>query len=200
MALLDILLYPDPALRKKSARVKKIDGATCRLLDNMAETMKKARGIGLSAPQVGVNIRVALVTDTRDFEAAVKNDGGGDGEEGENAKKPQGVPAPGLPVIEMINPVIKNASGRAVDSEGCLSIPGFTAKVGRKKTVEVQWLNRNGETRSMTTGGLTARIIQHETDHLDGVLFVDRLSRLKKEMMLKKIDRAFAARKEGGSG
>ena len=184
MALLDILLYPDPGLRKKSAEVKKIDGSVRRLLDNMAETMRAARGIGLSAPQVGENIRVALVSDARDFEAA-------DADEG--AKPPQD-----MPVIEMINPVLKGGSGREFDTEGCLSIPGFIAKVGRKKTVEVEWLTRDGEVRSMTAGGLTARIIQHEADHLDGILFVDRLSRLKREMMLKKMDRAFAVREDGG--
>ena len=100
----------------------------------------------------------------------------------------------------MINPVLKGGSGRDFDTEGCLSIPGFIAKVGRKKTVEVEWLTRDGEIRSMTAGGLTARIIQHEADHLDGILFVDRLSRLKREMMFKKMDRAFADREDEGEG
>ena len=184
--MLDILLYPDPRLRKKSAEVQKIDAPVCRLLDNMAETMKAARGIGLSAPQVGKNIRVVLVSDARDFETA---------DDGEDTKPPQD-----MPVIEMINPVIKGGSGRDFDTEGCLSIPGFIAKVGRKKTVEVEWLTRDGESRAMTADGLTARIIQHEADHLEGVLFVDRLSRLKREMMLKKMDRAFAGREDGGGG
>ena len=195
MALLNIVLYPDPALRKKSAGVEKIDGETLRLLDDMAETMKAARGIGLSAPQVGKNIRVALVSDARGFEPSAP-EGSETGEaSGEEAKPP-----PDMPVIEMINPVITNASGRAFDNEGCLSIPGFTAKVGRRKTVEVEWLTRDGETRRMTADGLTARIVQHETDHLDGVLFVDRLSRLKKEMLLKKIKDSLADKKRDGNG
>ncbi len=171
MALLDILAYPNPKLRKKSAPVAKIDGKVCALLDSMLETMRNAEGIGLSAPQVGKNIRVVIVC---------KAPESGD-EQGE------------MPAIEMINPVIKNSSGEQTGTEGCLSIPNFVARVKRKDMVEVEWLNRNGKKEKMTARGLTARIIQHETDHLDGVLFVDRLGGLKRDMMLKKMDKTFAA-------
>ena len=175
MALLDILLYPNPILRKKSVEVERIDDSVRLLLDNMTETMRAARGLGLSAPQVGESIRVVVVSDASGFSPEEK--------ENENME---------MPVIEMINPVIRSGSGRKMESEGCLSIPGLVAKVGRKESVEVEWLSRNGETSSATLTGLTARIVQHETDHLDGILFVDRLSRLKRDMMLKKMDKVFA--------
>lgn len=180
MAPPDILIYPNPKLRKKSVSVKKIDGKLRLLLDGMLETMRNAEGIGLSAPQVGRNIRVIIVCDAREADEKMPD------EKGE------------LPVIEMINPVMGKSSGSALAPEGCLSVPDFVAKVRRKETVEVEWLNRSGEKKQMLAQGLTARIIQHEIDHLDGVLFVDRLTGLKKEMMLKKMDRTFRE-PEGGT-
>ena len=200
MALLNIVLYPDSGLRKKSAAVEKIDEGVLRLLDDMAETMKASRGIGLSAPQVGGNIRVALVSDARGIETPVGEKDGNSNADANSNSNTEEKPAPELPVIEMINPVITNASGRGFDKEGCLSIPGFTAKVGRRETVTVEWLTRGGENRSMTVSGLTARIVQHEIDHLDGILFIDRLSRLKKEMLLKRIKASLAAKKRSGNG
>ncbi len=178
MALLDILLYPNPKLRKKSAPIGEINEDIRLLLDDMLETMKNAEGIGIAAPQVGRNVRVVIVTYAHDREEK-------ENEAGEHAKAD-------MPVIEMVNPVIKKSSGEEYEPEGCLSIPGFVAEVKRKEKIEVEWLCRNGEKRHMLACGLTARIIQHETDHLDGILFVDRLGALKKEMMLKKMDRAFS--------
>lgn len=177
MPSLKILLYPDTRLRKKSAPVGKVDDGIHLLLDDMAETMRNAEGIGLSAPQVGKNIRVIIVCDAEDEEKP------------EEKNLPES--ASETPVIEMINPVIKNSSGGEYGTEGCLSIPGFSAGVKRKESVEVEWLNRNGDLERTEKQGLTARIIQHEIDHLDGILFVDRLSRLKREMMLKDMDRTF---------
>ncbi len=188
MALLDILLYPDPKLRKKSSEVAVIDGGIHLLLDNMRETMREVQGIGLSAPQVGRNIRVAIVCDARDAEKEKRRR--------ESGQAGTAADAGEMPVIEMINPVITDSSGRGYATEGCLSIPGFLARVRRKESVEVEWLTRDGEKERMKVGGLTARIIQHETDHLDGVLFVDRLSGLKKEMMLKKMEKTFGAAEE----
>ncbi|WP_462137656.1 peptide deformylase [Candidatus Mycalebacterium sp.] len=182
MALLKILLYPNPKLRKKSVPVGKIDGGVRVLLDNMLETMREARGVGLSAPQVGENIRVVLVSDVRDFEPA-DEDAVTDPQEEQTHVE--------MPVIEMINPSIERSSGSDEGTEGCLSIPGFTGKVKRSENVKVSWLCRDGKQHSMTTNGFTARIVQHEIDHLDGVLFVDRLSALKKQMVLKKMDKVF---------
>ncbi|QMU56127.1 MAG: peptide deformylase [Candidatus Mycalebacterium zealandia] len=189
MALLKILRYPDPKLRKKGVSVGKIDGRIHLLLDNMLETMRDERGVGLSAPQVGENIRVVLVSDTRDFEPAeVPAD-----EDASTDLREEEAPVE-MPVIEMINPVIEKSSGLMdEDTEGCLSIPGFTGRVKRSKSVEVKWLCRDGKQHSMTASGFTARIVQHEIDHLDGTLFIDRLSALKKQMMLKKMDKVFGA-------
>lgn len=187
MALLEILLYPNPKLRKKSAPVGEIDDGVYRLLDNMRETMREARGVGLSAPQVGENTRVVLVSDARDFEPADQEG------EGADTGVPEEQEPVEMPVIEMINPVIEKASGSCEDTEGCLSIPGFTGKVKRNSEVEVRWLCRDGKRRHMTAGGLTARIVQHEIDHLDGALFVDRLGALQKQIILKKMDKVFGA-------
>ncbi len=186
MSPLKILVYPHPALRKKSVPVGDVDEHIGLLLDNMLETMRDARGIGLSAPQVGENIRVVIVCDARAFEAS-------EDQSEEEREEDAGCEAEQMPVIEMINPVIKKSSGSEYQTEGCLSIPNFLAKVKRKDSVEVEWTCREGKKHRMFVRGLTARIIQHEIDHLDGILFVDRLSRLKKEMMFKKMDKVFTA-------
>ncbi|HXG30997.1 MAG TPA: peptide deformylase [Thermodesulfobacteriota bacterium] len=165
MAILKILTYPDPRLRKKSAPLERIDRRIEKLLDDMAETMYDAPGVGLAAPQVGVNLRLCIV----DVSSRDEN-------------------APGL--IELINPVIILAEGEQVGEEGCLSIPGFSSEVKRKERVRVQALNRRGEPFEVEGTGLLARALQHEIDHLDGILFIDRLSKLKRELLKKKIERA----------
>jgi len=165
MAVLKILTYPDPRLRKKSAPVEKIDEQVERLLDDMAETMYGAPGIGLAAPQVGVNLRLCIV----DVSPRDENSAG---------------------LIELINPVIISAEGEQIGEEGCLSIPGFSSEVKRKEKVRVQALNRRGEFFEIEGTGLLARAFQHEIDHLDGILFIDRLSKLRRELLKKKIERA----------
>jgi len=171
MPILDILTYPDPRLKKRSTPVEKIDRDIEKLLDDMAETMYDAPGIGLAAPQVGINLRVIIV----DISAVEKN-------------------SPGL--IELINPEIVSVDGEETSEEGCLSIPDFTSKVKRKAWVKVQGLNRKGEPIERETAGLLARAFQHEIDHIDGLLFIDRLSRLKKELIKNKIKKALSNKRE----
>lgn len=166
MAVLKILVYPNPILRKKSVSVEKIDKEIERLLDDMAETMYAAPGVGLAAPQVGTNLRVIVV----DVSSKDEN-------------------SPGL--IELINPEIILSEGEEWGEEGCLSIPGFVSEVKRKAKVSVRGLNRKGETVEIEGEGLLARALQHEIDHIDGILFIDRLSRLKRELLKKKIEKAF---------
>lgn len=164
MAVLRILAYPNPKLRKKSAPVAKIDGEIEKLLDDMAETMYDAPGVGLAAPQVGLNLRVCVID-----------------------VSPRDEDSEGL--IELINPVIISAEGVQTEEEGCLSIPGFVSEVRRKAKVKVQALNRNAIPFEIEGIGLLARAFQHEIDHLDGVLFIDRLSRLKRELLKRKIEK-----------
>ena len=174
MAIRNILIYPDPRLRRKSAPVGKIESRHLRLLDDMAETMYEAKGVGLAAPQVGVNERLIVVDVTQREEG----EGGGDG-------------SPGL--IELINPEIVLAEGEMVGEEGCLSVPGFVCDVKRSARVVVRGLDKYGVEVEIDASDLLSRVLQHEIDHLDGILFFDRLSRLKRELMVKRIDRAFAA-------
>jgi len=167
MAILKILTYPDPRLKKKSTPVEKIDKEIEKLLDDMAETMYDAPGVGLAAPQVGINLRVIVI----DISARQED-------------------SPGL--IELINPVIISTEGVQVQEEGCLSIPGFSSEVKRKTKVKVQGLDRNGKLVEYEGNGLLDRAFQHEIDHIDGILYIDRLSRLKRELLKKKIGKALA--------
>ncbi len=168
MAILKILTYPDPKLKKKSSPVEKIDKEIEKLLDDMTETMYDAPGVGLAAPQVGVNFRVIVV----DISAREQD-------------------SPGL--IELINPEIISSEGVMVGEEGCLSIPGFSSEVKRKAKVKVKGLDRNGHFIELEGTGLLARAFQHEIDHIDGILYIDRLSRLKRELLKKKIVKALAS-------
>ncbi len=167
MAILKILTYPDRRLKKKSTPVEKIDKGIEKLLDDMAETMYDAPGVGLAAPQIGINLRVIVI----DVSARQQD-------------------SPGL--IELINPVIISSEGVQVEEEGCLSIPGFSSEVKRKTKVTVQGLDRNGKLVELEGSGLLARAFQHEIDHIDGILYIDRLSRLKRELLKKKIEKALA--------
>lgn len=144
MALREIKHYKrDSVLRKKSRPVEKINDRIHILLDDMAETMYEAEGVGLAAPQVGVLKRV-IVVDV------------GDG------------------LIEIINPEIVHHEGEQVEAEGCLSVPGITARVSRPSHVIVKGLDRHGESVEIKAFGLLARALCHEIDHLDGTLFIDK--------------------------
>jgi peptide deformylase len=164
MAVLEILTYPHPKLRRKSVPIENIGGNVEKLLDDIAETMYHAPGIGLAAPQVGLNLRVCVI----DVSPRDENSEG---------------------LIELINPVIISAEGVQMEEEGCLSIPGFVSQVKRKAIVKVRALNRSGKPFEIEGTGLLARAFQHEIDHLDGILFIDRLSRLKRELLKRKIEK-----------
>lgn len=170
MATLPILTYPDPRLRSRSSSVETINIEIKRLLDDMAETMYDAPGVGLAAPQVGVNVRAIVIDITAKEEDS-----------------------PGL--IKLINPDIIYSEGEQIGEEGCLSIPGFASLVRRKESLRVRGLNEEGKLSEIDASGLFARVLQHEIDHLDGILFIDRLSRLKRELFKKRIDKVFG-RKE----
>ena len=162
MALLPVRLLPDPVLRRKAAPVEAVDDEVRELLEDMLETMYDAPGVGLAAPQVGVSKRVVVM------------DCGEDEEE----------PRP----IRMVNPEITWRSEEMVTrEEGCLSIPDHHGDVSRPGEVTVRYLDENGKEREMTADGLLATCVQHEIDHLDGVLFIDHLSRLKREMITRKM-------------
>lgn len=160
MTILRIKVYPDPVLRERAEPVKFIDGSIRKLARDMADTMYAAPGIGLAANQVGVTKRI-IVVDLQDR----------DGQRG---------------LITLINPEIIQASGSVKHEEGCLSVPGFFAKVGRFDRVVVRAQDLKGETVELDATGLLAVVLQHEIDHLDGRLFVDRLGPVGKELFKRK--------------
>lgn len=179
MPLRKILTYPDPVLRKKCAPVEVIDDELIQLLDDMADTMYDAPGIGLAAPQVGVTKRI-IVADIKPRERAR-----------ESTKEEEILlPSDRTELIELINPEIVFSDGEIVGEEGCLSIPGFVSDVKRKYKVVVEGYNREGQAIQIECEDLLARVFQHEIDHIDGILFIDRLGRLKRELLKKKIDKA----------
>ena len=168
MAVLDIIEAPDRRLTTKSALVERIDADFLRLLDDMLETMYAAPGIGLAAPQIGVPRR-AFVVDV--------------GNEGERAP------------MFVINPEIVGQSETTnVAEEGCLSLPKQFGDVSRFDQVRMRYLDREGRAQEIAAEGLLARCLQHEIDHLDGILFVDHLSPLKRTMILRRLAKAKRAR------
>lgn len=158
-----ILKYPDPELKRKSAPVTVINDAVRTLVADMAETMYDAPGVGLAAPQIGVHQRVVVI------DVSGKDE------------RPE--------LIVAINPVIVHAEGEAFEEEGCLSVPKYAANVRRHASVVVKALDLDGEERTYRAEELLAIAFQHEIDHLDGILFIDHLSPLKREMFKKKYRR-----------
>ncbi len=162
MALLPILTAPDPRLKKKSAPVGTVDEGVRRLMDDMLETMYAAPGIGLAAPQVGV-LRRVIVVDVADGDSP---------------------PAP----LALADPEIVRVSDRDnAHEEGCLSVPEHYAEIVRPAEVRVRYLDRDNRRCELAADGLLATCIQHEIDHLDGILFIDRISALKRNMILRKL-------------
>jgi peptide deformylase len=168
MAIRTILTAPDPRLKKKSQPVDSVDAEIRQLMDDMLETMYDAPGIGLAAPQIGELRRVIVLDiDREDLKTG--------------------------PIL-MANPEIIEASDEdATYEEGCLSVPEHYSDVVRPAKVTVRYLDRDGETREMTCEGLLSTCVQHEIDHLDGILFIDHISALKRNMILRKL---LKARKE----
>jgi peptide deformylase len=169
MALREILKYPDPVLRNKTSRVEHIDSTIDRLINDMVETMHAAPGVGLAANQVGVPLQLAVI----DLSAR----------ENEDQRHP---------LLVIINPEVLSMEGSVVEEEGCLSIPDYAEKVKRAARVKVRALDRTGRQFELEAEGLMAKALQHEIDHLNGVLFVDRLSPLKKSIFKRRIKKAMA--------
>ena len=172
MTKLAILEYPDPRLRTKAAPVTAVDDALRKLIDDMLETMYGARGIGLAASQVDVHLRLLVldVSDARD-----------------------------QPMV-FINPEILEAEGRAPGEEGCLSLPGIYDKLERAERVRVRALDRDGRTFELEAEGMLAVCIQHEIDHLEGKLFVDYLSELKRQLIRRRLQKERKQRPSQGTG
>jgi peptide deformylase len=162
MAVRAVRLYGDPVLRQRAAEVKEFDGTLASLLDEMRETMKAYNGVGLAANQVGVLQRVLIVDVPR--------------EDGPRQR------------YVLINPVIEKRSGSIKGEEGCLSIPGIWEEVMRAKKITVRAVDEHGKPLEIEAEDYLARAIQHEVDHLDGVLFVDRLSGLKKQFLRRPLE------------
>ncbi|MBP6030619.1 MAG: peptide deformylase [Sphingobium sp.] len=172
MAILPIIEAPDPLLRTISTPVESIDDDLQQLIDDMLETMYAAPGIGLAAIQVGVAKRL-LVMDLHEPES--------DAEDAPAVKNPR----------IFINPQILEGSEQvSIYNEGCLSVPDQFAEVERPASIRASWLDREGRIHEQTLDGLLATCLQHEMDHLNGVLFIDHLSRLKRDMLLKKLEKA----------
>jgi peptide deformylase len=163
MAIMDIRLYPDPVLKQVAEPVAEINEELKTLARDMAETMYAAPGVGLAAPQVGVSIRL-VVLDCAPHEGPRR-------------------------LITAINPQIVSREGESYEEEGCLSVPGFFAPVHRAAEVLVRYQDLEGKVVELEAEGLLAVAFQHEIDHLDGVLFVDHLSSLKKGMFRKKYEK-----------
>jgi peptide deformylase len=170
MAILPIIVAPDPRLKRKCAPVERVDAETRRLMDDMLETMYEAPGIGLAAPQVGVTKRVIVV------DVAGKDE----------ARQPYLMADPELLWV---------SDEDATYEEGCLSLPEHYAEVARPAAIKVRYLDRDNEIRELDADGLLATCIQHEMDHLDGILFVDHISALKRNMILRKLLKAKKAAK-----
>jgi peptide deformylase len=165
MGKLSILFYPDPILRKKAEPVEQVDGELRRLLEQMLETMRAAPGVGLAAPQIGLSRRVFVMDPAREGEP----------------------PAPRC----FINPeILELGETTRIHEEGCLSLPGIFAEVERPASILIRYVDTSGELREDRLEGHAATVAQHELDHLNGVLFVDHLSRLKRDFLIRKFRKA----------
>lgn len=165
MTVLNILVAPHPLLKQQAKPVAQVDDRVRRLLDDMLETMYAAKGIGLAAPQIGVLERVIVI----------------DIHEKDEPPKP----------MKLVNPEIVWESGELnAYEEGCLSVPDQYAEVVRPRAVKLRYLDENGMRREIDADGLLATCVQHELDHLEGTLFVDHLSMLKRNMILRKVQKA----------
>jgi len=169
MTIKPLIILPDPLLRQVSKPFERVDDALLKLADDMLETMYDAPGIGLAGIQIGVARRILVVDVSRE-------------EDEKNS-------------IVVINPeIIRSSDERSVYEEGCLSIPEYYAEVERPASVTVKHIGRDGKEHVIEADGLLATCLQHEIDHLDGVLFIDHISRLKREMVVKRFTKAAKAK------
>ena len=168
MTVRNIITEPDKILRKISSPVQKVGDTERKIMDDMIETMYSANGIGLAAIQIGIPKRIIVI----DLKI-------------ENKKTP----------LFFVNPVIKNKDSlKSTYEEGCLSVPNQFAEIDRPKKCDVEYLDYNGEKKILKAEGLLATCIQHEMDHLEGILFIDYLSKLKKSMIIKKLSKSKSTR------
>ena len=162
MSRRNIVIEPDPILRKKSDILEKVDDELRILLDDMLETMYSAPGIGLAAVQIGILKRLIVIDISKDKEK----------------KNP----------IFLINPeIISKSKNTSIYEEGCLSLPGHFAEIERPEECQIKYIDYDGKKKEMKANGLLSTCIQHEIDHLNGILFIDYLSKLKKDMIVKKL-------------
>ncbi len=160
MAVLEIKKYPEKILREQAAPVKEFNPELQRLIDDMIETMYAAPGVGLAANQVGVSMQVIVI----DVNSREEN----------------------IPLIVLVNPRIIYTEGETAVEEGCLSVPDYMTVVKRAESVKVTGLDRHGKPLEIEGAGLLSRAIQHEVDHINGILLIDRIGRLKKELFKKR--------------
>jgi peptide deformylase len=158
-----ILRYPAPILHQKAVDVAAVTPEVASLIDDLVQTMHQASGVGLAAPQVGLSERVFVI------DLSVGRSPGD--------------------LIALVNPTFVRRDGMQLEEEGCLSVPGFHATVARPLHVVIRGLDRNGQERTIEAHGLLARALQHEMDHLDGILFIDRLKPVQRRLILRRIDR-----------
>ena len=164
MTIRKILTEPDPFLRQKSKPVEKVDDSIRKIMDDMLETMYDAPGIGLAAIQIGIPKRIIVLDISKDPEK----------------KEP----------MYFINPEkVYTSKDQATYEEGCLSVPGQFAEIDRPDECHIKYLDYNGDSKELKANGLLATCIQHEMDHLEGILFIDHLSKLKKSMITKKLSK-----------
>ena len=162
MSILKIYQYPEPVLRKETETVTSFDDTLSQLAADMGETMYDAPGIGLAAPQIGRSLKLIVLDTTKES----------DGEK---------------EFMAMVNPKIIDHEGKQIDEEGCLSVPELTANVNRYKKITVSFQDLEGKQQEVTTEDRFAVVLQHEIDHLNGILFLDHLSTLKRGLYKKKV-------------
>ncbi len=169
--ILPVIAYGDPVLKRKAAEIEENDDTIQVLIDNMFDTMYNANGVGLAAPQIGKSLRLFIV-DTIQIE--------------DRKKKPD---YDGIKEV-FINPVILEQTGEEWKyEEGCLSIPNIREDVERLPTLTIQYFDRTWEAKTITLDGINARVVQHENDHIDGILFTDRINPLKKRLLQRKLEK-----------
>lgn len=171
MAVRNIVIYGHPILRLKAEPIQEINESTRLLVEDMIETMHFAEGIGLAAPQVAESIALFVVN--------------------------LGLIEEGVAPVAYINPIILNEQGSSTMEEGCLSIPGILEEVTRSEIVRVKYQDITGQEHEETYNGMLARVLQHEIDHLNGILFVDRISPIKRKLLSKKLKKIAEESKSG---
>ena len=198
MAKLKIYTFPDEVLSQKALPISKVEARHRRLAEDMLETMYEAPGVGLAANQIGLLERIIVVDTDYDYEDLPED------ADPSKLKLPEGAEFLGGGVVMgknpkvIINPEIILREGKVMSREGCLSVPEYTAEIERAEKIKLQFTNLDGLTETLSAEGLMCFCIQHEMDHLDGKLFIDRLGPLKKQMAKKKLLAARAEREAQG--